>query len=302
MRLEELEGRVVPAVVSLTNGLLSVVGNDGGSVVQVSQQGATVRVSADNVITLFPAAAVTSISLVGGRNGFNDLTNLAPINSTIVGGDFGNTLQAFGGNDTIFGGLGSDTIYDILGTNVVNSQRGTAKDTLFVNAASTTLSKANDQVVSFFGAGRTPGSNSIQLINGVLYLTPDNDGSTTTVTPAGGMLVVAMDARTMLFPINAVQYIGYFGGQGNDTYVNGSTVPEVAYGGLGGNDTLVGNVGFTSFMKGGGGNDVIVGRSLSNDLSGNDGNDVLYAVNGSTVFRTDGNDFLTPRNGDRVVF
>lgn len=302
LNLEKLESREVMATVNLTNGVLSVIAQPSGSVIQVTSDGTNIRVLADNKVSLFPVADVVSLSLVGSKTAFNDITNLTSLNSVIVGGDKGNMLQAFGGNDTILCGAGADTVYDILGTNRVVSVGTVTKDTLFVNAASVTLAKGGDQVVRFFDVGRTPGAGSVQLVNGVVYITPSNGGTSAVVSQLGGKTTVQTSfAGTFTFN-SKVNYIGYFGGGGDDFYLNNSTIPEVAYGGIGGNDVMVGNLGTFSFMKGGGGNDTIIGRADRNDLAGNGGVDVLFSLRGVSVFRLDAMDaFNSRKRGDQVV-
>lgn len=302
LSLEKLEDRNLLAQVSLVAGTLSVV----GTTINVAQLDSdTVTLTADGKVTNFDN--VSRLALFGNANTFNDITNGTSLPSTIVGGPKGNMLQAFGGNDVIFCGSGADTVYDILGTNQVISLDGSgAKDTLFVNAASSTVSKNFDQVVKFFDSGRTPGSGSVQFVNGVLYLTPSNEGTNTLVTQTLTRVNVTVNyggiLKSYAFKRDQVKYIGYFGGSGNDRFVNNTSISEVAYGGLGGDDVMFGNVGTFSFMKGGGGNDTIVGRSQRNDLSGNGGNDVLISMNGTTVFRTDFVDFIVNRKSrDRLL-
>jgi Ca2+-binding RTX toxin-like protein len=300
--LEKLESRNLLAQVSLISGTLSVV----GTTIQVAQLDSdTITLTADGKVTNFDN--VSRLALFGNSHTFNDITNSTSLPSTIVGGPKGNMLQAFGGNDTIFCGAGADTVYDILGTNQVISLDGSkAKDTLFVNAASSTIAKNFDQVVKFFDVGRTPGSGSVQLVNQVLYLTPSDEGTNTLVSQTPTRVNVTVNygnvIKSFAFPRSQVKYIGYFGGAGNDRFINNTSISEVAYGGLGGADTMFGNVGTFSFMKGGGDNDTLVGRSQRNDLSGNGGNDVLISTNGVTVFRTDFVDFIIGRKkNDRVL-
>jgi hypothetical protein len=302
LKLENLETRETPAQVILSNGLLSVVAQPTGSVIQVSQQANSVRVLADGQVTLFNSTLVKSMILVGAPTGFNDITNLTSVPSKIVGGNVGNMLQAFGGNDTIICGAGPDTVYDILGANKVVSLIGVAKDTLFVNAASVTLSKVNDQVVSFFGTGRTPGSGSVQLVNGVLYLTPDNNASFTTLDKVGTNIVVTTSyAGSKVFDQSKIKYIGYFGGSNDDVFINNTVVSEVAYGGVGGDDIMIGSFSSFSFMKGGNGNDYLMSRAKKADLSGNGGNDVLQSASPITVFRIDQFDILVGRKKTDLV-
>jgi Ca2+-binding RTX toxin-like protein len=297
LRLERLETRDLPATSFLSAGTLTVVGRAAGSTVQATVTGDSVRVLADGVVTLYPAAGVSRLVMLGGQ-GPNDLNNSTGLPSVVIGGPSADTLQSFGGDDVIFGRGGNDTVYDVLGSNVVDG--GPGADRLFVNAASRTLSDRADAVVSFFGDGRTPGAGSVQLVNKVLYITPPDGGSRVLVTGNRGAVTVTTSFGMFAFT-GSVRYVGYFGGAGNDTYENATTIPEVAYGGLGGNDVLISGFSAFSFMKGGGGDDVLLGRASRNDLSGNAGADVLIALLGSAVYRADDRDAYPMAGAGRVI-
>lgn len=222
------------------------------------------------------------------------------------------TPAVFGGpaNDSYVGTVAHDVVYDLLGSNTVDV-RGGQPDLVITNAQSTVLADDNDFVVRFFGPNRLPGAGTVELENGTLYITPPNNGSSVTVADKGGQVVVATDfAGTLTFDRHDVKLVAYFGGSGNDTFVNDTKLDTVAYGG-GGNDTLVGGTGFYDILKGLSGNDVLVGRARSNDLSGNgglpgtpDGPDILSALAGAghNVFRVDATDTIQggPVSGDTV--
>jgi hypothetical protein len=285
--MEALESRDLLAQVSLIGGVLSVIGNPTGTTAFVSQpQPDTVQVVADGQTTTWKG--VTSIAMFGGAFGPNDLSNFGTsLPATIVGGPKGDVLQGGGGSDIIICGTGRDKVYDILGTNQVVSLNGSVPDTLFVNAASQTLSKKNDSVVKMFDTGRTPGSGSVQFVNGVLYLTPSNEGTFTLVSQVGKttQATVNYNGAVKTLSFQNVKYIGYFGGSGDDRYINNTKINDLAYGGVGaGNDVMIGGLGQSSFMKGGNGNDTLIGRATKEiDLAGNGGNDVLMNVANSTA-------------------
>jgi Ca2+-binding RTX toxin-like protein len=197
-----------------------------------------IRVVADTTVHTFVATEVTRLLLVGSRTQFNDLSNATALPAKLVGGHAGNVLQGGTGADTLVTGVGRDLVYDVLGVNRLRSADGDGvRDALFTNAASTVSHDPRDAVVRFFGEGRTPGVGSIQFLAGVLYLTPPDGGSQTTLTQQGGSLTVTTSYANPL-TVSGVRF--------------------VAYGGLGGDDTLVGSTGTLSFMKGGSGRDTLV--------------------------------------------
>lgn len=109
--------------VTLTNGLLEVIGTTGADSIHVTQPTpAQVRVTVDNTGEggTFPAEALSRV-LVRSRGGDDTVAVAAnfsrPVevrawagNDTITGGPLGDTLLGGGGNDVITGNGGGDTI------------------------------------------------------------------------------------------------------------------------------------------------------------------------------------------------
>ncbi|MDB4966184.1 MAG: Alkaline phosphatase [Myxococcales bacterium] len=87
---------------------------------------------------------------------------------------------------------------------------------------------------------------------------------------------------------SGVKQIIFNGGDGDDTFTNGTSIPCTANGGDG-NDIL----------KGGSGNDFLVGGYGQDQLFGNDGNDILWGSGGSDVlWGGDGDDTLLGHGGN----
>lgn len=311
-RLEQLERRDCPAggVVSgiffdAPSGTLTLVGTNGDDVADVRNVAAntpTVQATLNGAVRFFDASRVTKIVLLG-LNGDDDLSTFNTALPAVIDAGAGDDMvQAGGANDVVFTGKGRDTVYDILGTNVLASVDDGKEDLLFSNAASLVLSDGADRVVSFFAAGRAPGAGSVSLEAGVLYLTPPDGGSSTQLFRQGAnVLLVTSWAGVQTFAARDVQFVAYFGGAGDDTFVNNTNVREVGYGGLGGNDTLTGGNSSFTFLKGGGGNDVLVGRAKVNDLAGQSGADVLVSLAGKSKLRTDALDTVFSRPNDRFL-
>jgi len=81
-----------------------------------------------------------------------------------------------------------------------------------------------------------------------------------------------------LFNANLVKKLIFNGGDGNDSFVNTTSLQTTAYGGNG-NDSLIGGNG-NDFLFGGAGDDTLYGGSGNDFLKGDSGNDFLYGMDG----------------------
>jgi Ca2+-binding RTX toxin-like protein len=152
---------------------------------------------------------------------------------------------------------------------------------------------------------------SVTLVLGVqngvrtLFLTGTNRGEScwvSTVRDAAGALDVQVVSsttgesitamRTNTVNAIAVRQIVFHGGGGDDTFVNNTAIPCVAYGDDG-DDTLVGGSG-NDLLVGGAGNDVLYGAAGNDFLYGGAGDDRLFGGKGVDVlYGQAGNDYLT---------
>ena len=82
-------------------------------------------------------------------------------------------------------------------------------------------------------------------------------------------------------PRDAVGLVTFYGGGGNDTFVNDTSAYAIAYGGFG-HDVLVGG-DFGNALVGESGSDVLVGGFDSDILLGERGNDILLGGPGADV-------------------
>jgi len=275
--LELLESREVPTVSVLQAGTALLVTMTGTAPGYVSVQQSAV-VTSDGTVPL--TGPVTDV-VISGSEGRDVIEVNVPASATLLGN---------GGNDTIFGGTGSnlidagngaDKVYALLGSNVINVQgqgpnSPAEADAVFTNAGAFVTKDVADTVARFFGPGLTPGSGAVALASptaddaGTLYIAPGNAGSNTVVTQLGSKVTVNYDfgAGPQSASFTGVKVIAYFGGSGNDTYLNSTSIPEAAYGAAG-NDRLVGGTGAYSILKGSGGNDSLTARAQTNDVSTN---------------------------------
>lgn len=302
LQVEQLEARDCPS--SLQNGILTVTGTAKNDQITITQQPTTITVNQNGVVGLFDSAQVSSI-VIDGKGGRNILTNQTSLPAVILAGKGNDSIQSFGSNSKIFGGGGSDLIYSILGTNdYVNTGKGLGKSVVAVNTSTTVEARDKDQVVPFF---QVPvGSGSIFLDNlGNLQISPTNGGSSTAISKVNNQILVSYTdtngTQNLLFDAATVKQIAYFGGSGNDTYVNNTRINEVAYG-FSGNDTMVGGFSNRSLLKGSGGNDTIIGRGRHDDLSGNGGTDTLISQsNRPKIVRIDALDFVFSKYNDIII-
>jgi len=153
---------------------------------------------------------------------------------------------------------------------------------------------------------------SFSLSNKVLTVVSDNAASDVRVLQSGSNYVILdlTNGFRKTVAASAVSRVQFFGGAGNDRFVNDVLhLPVSAWGGAGndylegyggddyfvggaGNDTLVG-YGGNDALVGGAGDDVLLGMAGNDRLIGGDGNDHL---NGGA-----GRDWLWGGNGDDVL-
>jgi Ca2+-binding RTX toxin-like protein len=310
LRCERLEAREVMSSAVLQNGLLAVTLDNGAAhTASIDASGTNIVVTVDgSAIGTFAAANVSQL-VVNGGDRRDVIQNNTAVTGTLLGNAGDDTLFGGTGLNVVSGGAGRDTTYTLLGTNTVLTQGG-GKDRVFANAIATVSADKSDSVVRFFAAGRTPGSGFVgQDADGVLYVAPTNNGSSTFISQTG-KAADALTVRTDLgdgkgvqtLSFTGVKGVAFFGGTGKDVYVNDSTVVDAAYG-SGGDDLLVGGRGEFTLLKGSGGNDLLVGRARQNDVSGNSGADVILLVNEDSrndVLRSDASDVLFGKRADTL--
>jgi uncharacterized protein YkwD len=132
LEVEGLETRDAPAVVGLkamtpvlTNGVLTIIGNDNANTINVTREGNQIKVLGKS----FNYSAVQMI-VIDGRGG-DDTIRVAEsikIPAYLYGGWGNDTIYGGGGNDVIYGGLGNDTIFGGGGDDKIYGRAG--KDTI----------------------------------------------------------------------------------------------------------------------------------------------------------------------------
>ncbi len=323
--VEELEARDVPSSTPLVGAFssgtaftvfdgakhqaaLSAFTNAAGQLAVTAQ--------ADGQSTTFLApAGTTSLVLLGSQRAPNVIQNTTTLPAVEVGGRKSDTIFTGNGGtvgspaDLVLPGGGKDVVYSLVGVHTLVTAGG-GSDLVITNPNNTVVADSRDQVVTFFAGGRTPGSGTVALVNGVLYISPTNNGSTTSVDYGPRDTVVLTTdlgdgngPQTFTYSRQSVNFVAYFGGTGNDVFVNNTRIDQAAYG-SGGNDTLISGFGSYALEKGSGGNDTLIGRARVNDLSANGGVDTLFALagQGHNIFRTNAQTTVVGQaRGDVVV-
>ena len=123
---------------------------------------------------------------------------------------------------------------------------------------------------------------------GVLHINAGSNATKITVSETDGRLIVRNDGesesddadwRTASLDPSTVKSIVFVGSNGDDTFVNETSIPVTASG-RAGDDVLLGGAG-NDELRGGDGNDTLFAMLGDDLLLGGDGDDVLNAVNGT---------------------
>ena len=150
-------------------------------------------------------------------------------------------------------------------------------------------------------------SISFDPSNGVLALIGDNTADVASVSqivndPSSDFVIqVDLNGQSETFINTPITSIFFEGNDGNDEFVNNTSLPSFARGGLG-NDILVGGSGIDRLvgsegddtLEGNFGADILVGNAGNDTLSGDGGEDRLFGGAGEDLLDGDeGNDFLS---------
>jgi Ca2+-binding RTX toxin-like protein len=228
-------------------------------------------VDANDLRLEFDAGAVLDASMFATGTFTARLgTEGADTNTTPAIGDGADMVLAFGGNDTLDGGLGYDTINGDAGNDVLAG--GDGSDQLYGADGGDVLSgdAGNDMLFGGTGSDTLYGGdgNDALRADGVMTSFPG-----TGVADAAGIY-------------NELQ-----GGAGFDTLLGGQGNDRLF--GQGDGDSLEGYAGVDT-LDGGLGNDILGGGAGNDSLVGGDGNDSMYGGSGSdTLVGGVGDDFLS---------
>jgi len=291
---ERLEDHMVPATLSISNGVLSYTAAAGEfNNLTVSRTGSTVTFNDTGaILTAFGSGftTVNSRTVTVSEGLFNSMTlNLGDMNDTMTlqSSNRACVVNAGTGNDTINIGAGDlDTVH---GAVTVNGQGGTDTinlmdqiapwdDTYYITASVVTRRFSSSGELTWFG--NLTFSNTTEN----LALNAETGGNVITIADTNGVTRVTVDAGGGDDTVNGGpgddRILGgngndsLYGGAGND-YLNGGAHNDRLYG-QAGNDRVYGDLGIDS-LYGGSENDGLFGGvgGFSEVLDGGSGNDRL---------------------------
>lgn len=276
----------IPAIDPATLTRLTVVGDDGNNVINLS----TVTGAFFN-----PNLEI----IVDGDDGDDFITGSLDIASTLNGGDgtdvlFGGTqadsltggngqdlLNGRDGNDTLNGGDGGDIINGEVGDDVVNG--GSSGDTINGGSGADTISGQSgaDSILGDTDDDVIDGGSGSDTIDGGI----GNDSISGGSEPDSLLGNVGMDTLN--------------GDGGNDSVFGGDD-NDLVFGGAD-DDLLNGEVG-NDIVNGNSGNDTAFGSSDDDTVLGGSGNDLLYGDGDETQANLTGNDRILGHIGNDTIF
>jgi Ca2+-binding RTX toxin-like protein len=126
-------------------------------------------------------------------------------------------------------------------------------------------------------------SVTASMQGGFLVLTSDAASDTVVVEDVGNQIKVTINGQVLgQAPRSLFQGVAFLGNDGDDVFVNASSLVSFADGGNG-NDILVGLSKSQNFFSGGAGNDILVGGGGDDFLIGGAGDDTLFGGPGRDV-------------------
>jgi Ca2+-binding RTX toxin-like protein len=307
-RFEALEDRrmlAVTATFSATNGVLSVYGDSGDNVIEVSRNAAgAILVNGGAVAIVGGAPTVANTNLVNlfGLSG-NDTLSLNEANGALPKAN----LFGGGGNDVLTGGSGADLAFGQSGDDAISGKGGA--DMLFGGANNDTLAggDGDDQVFGQSDSDRmiwNPGDDTDLNEGGfgsdVVEVNGGN-GSEVFTTTANGTRVRfdRIDPAPFSIDIGTSESLVLNANGGNDQFSatgNLAALIAITVDGGTGDDIILGSNG-ADILRGGDNNDFIDGQQ---------GNDAIFAGAGDDVIQWDpgdGNDAIEGEQGnDRLQF
>ncbi len=264
--------------------------------------------------------------LYGGANGPIPISGY--LGDRLFGGNNIDTLDGGAGNDWLYGGAHTDT--------AINPQPGDYLDRSIERTTSTRLTaaaitqgpdavtlssptaKLTLQAAPFNGLPLRTVPEAT-LVDGRLMIQGGMSADNLSITVTGDKVIVNFNGREKRFAVASVKAIEFHGAQGDDRFINHTSIAAVAYGGAG-DDILIGGTGTDELhgqdghdtLNGRGGHDILFGQAGHDWLEGGAGDDLLhggadddrlFGGMGNDLLRgDDGNDRLYGENGDDRLF
>lgn len=272
LTLECLEDRSLPSV-TLTGGVLDVVGTDKADHISMKVVGTNLEVKLDGQKSVFQATDVNQIHVDAGAGS----DKVAVAANVKIAAD----IQGGAGNDSLTGGSGDDTIDGGAGNDHINGGAGNDQELGADGNDDLQGNDGNDDLQGGTGNDSVNGGGGDDQVNG-------DDGNDRLAGAAGDDVLHGSSGTDTLS-----------GGAGNDQEF-GEAERDFLFGG-GGTDLLNGGVG-NDQLHGGSGDDSLQGGIGNDSLSGDSGDDALEGGTGNDSFDNGqevgtGQEFLAQLNG-----
>lgn len=276
----------IPAIDPATLARMTVVGDDGNNVINLSTvTGAFFNPNLEIIVDGgdgddFITGSLDIASTLHGGDGTDVLFGGTQADS-LTGGDGQDLLNGRDGDDTLNGGDGGDIINGEVGDDVVNG--GSSGDT--INGGS-----GDDTISGQSGSDSILGDTNDDVI----------DGGSGTDTIDGGVgddsLSGGSEADSLLGNVGADTLNG---DGGNDSLFGGDD-DDLVFGGT--DDDLLNGENGNDIVNGNSGNDTAFGSSDDDTLLGGSGNDLLYGDGDETQAILTGSDRILGHIGNDTIF
>jgi Ca2+-binding RTX toxin-like protein len=251
-----------------------------------------------------------------GRNGHDRLYGGAngPIPIGSGAGGLGDRLYGGNGNDTLDGGAGNDLLSGGADTDTaINTQ---PSDTLASiervtsNRRTAVATTQGPDAVTLLSPTALSTVPEAKLVDGRLMIEGGMTADNVSITATGNMVVINFNGREKRFAATSVKAIEFHGAQGDDRFINHTSIAAVAYGGAG-DDILIGGTGTDELhgqeghdtLSGRGGRDILFGQAGNDWLEGGAGDDLLHGgADDDRIFGGMGNDLLRGDNGNDRLY
>jgi Ca2+-binding RTX toxin-like protein len=237
------------------------------------------------------------ISSFGNAFGGSDSLDGGLGNDTITGLSGSDTIDGGAGNDALNGGSGGDRLYGGAGVNVLDGGEGDDTFFLTVGSGNTIVGGDGYDVIAELDISASATAVNINLNNQATWVgkpgirAVSGTEAILKFLSGSGNDIITVDPNTNIN--NDAPSYTIFGNGGNDSITGSNSYLSSFGNSFGGNDLLVGGLG----------NDTVVGLSGDDDIAGDAGNDTLLGGSGKDSLRGGvGVNVLDGGEGDDIFY